>query len=167
MKPMTEENVKAAFAGESEAHMKYLAFAKQADREGYPNVARLFRAVASAEEKHAHYHLRMLGGVGSTESNLQEAFEGEDYEVEAMYPAFSAVAQLEGEEDADKGYYYAIEAEKNHRPLYGEAKSAVTADEDIDDTPIYVCGFCGHTGRGDAPEQCPICDNPRDGFEIF
>lgn len=167
MEPMTEENVKAAFAGESKAHMKYLAFAKQAETEGYENVARLFRAIASAEEKHAHYHLKELGGIGSTEANLQEAFEGEDYEVESMYPAFSAVAELEGEEDADKGYYYAVEAEKDHRPLYDDAKSAVAADQDIDDTPIYVCGFCGHTGRGEAPEKCPTCDTPREEFEIF
>ena len=166
MKPMTEQNVQRAFSGESQAHMKYLAFAKQAEKEGYPNVARLFRAVASAEEKHAHYHLNILGGVGSTEANLKEAFEGEDHEVEHMYPAFSEVAKLEGEKDADKGYYYAIEAEKNHRPLYDDAKSSVAAEQDIDETPIYVCSFCGRTGRGTPPDRCPICNTPGEKFEI-
>ena len=167
MKPMTKENVKAAYAGESQAHMKYLAFAKQAEKDGLPNIARLLRAVASAEEKHAHYFLRLLEGVGTTADNLQVGHDGEDFEIEHLYPAFSAVAQLEGEDKADKGYYYAVEAEKNHRPLYAEAKSAVEAGNDLDDTPFYVCGFCGHTGRGEPPDKCPVCGSPKKLFGVF
>ena len=167
MRPMTTENVKAAFAGESQAHMKYLAFAQRAEDDGLPNVARLFRAVAAAEVKHAHYHLRMLEGIGPTADNLQGAHEGEDFEIEHMYPAFSAVAQLEGEKQADKGYYYAVEAEKNHRPLYAEAQATVAAGGDLDETPLFVCGFCGHTGRGEPPEKCPVCGAPRSRFEVF
>lgn len=167
MKPMTKENLKAAFAGESQAHMKYLACAAQAEAEGLPHVARLFRAVASAEVKHAHYHLGQLKGVGSTVENLQGAYEGEDAEIEWMYPAFTAVGNLEGEAGAVQGYYYAMEAEKNHRPLYAEAKGLVQAGADLDATPLYVCGCCGHTGRGEAPEKCPVCGNPQKNFEIF
>jgi rubrerythrin len=167
MKPMTEKDLKDAFAGESQAHMKYLAFAEKAEKDGLPNVARLFRAVASAEIKHAHYHLGQLGGVGSTVENLDAAFAGEDFEIEWMYPAFTAVGNLEGESGAVRGYHWAVEAEKDHRPLYAETKGRVEAGSDLDATPFYVCGCCGHTGRGEAPEKCPVCGNPRKNFEVF
>jgi len=167
MKPMTEKNLKDAFAGESQAHMKYLAFALQAEREGKPNVARLFRAVAFAEVQHAHYHLRQLQGIGSTAENLQRAYEGEDFEIEHMYPAFTAVGELEGEKEAVRGYFWAMEAEKNHRPLYQEAKGLVEAGADLDATPLYVCGCCGHTGRGEPPEKCPTCGSPKANFHVF
>ena len=167
MKPMTEGHLREAFAGESQAHMKYLAFAEKAEKEGLANVARLFRAVASAEVKHAHYHLRQLGKVAGTVDNLQAAYEGEDFEIEHMYPAFTAVGNLEGEEGAVKGYHWATEAEKDHRPLYAEAKGRVEAGGDLDETPLYVCGCCGHTGRGEPPEKCPVCGNPGTKFEVF
>ncbi|HEY3398137.1 MAG TPA: rubrerythrin family protein [Armatimonadota bacterium] len=167
MKPMTEKDLKDGFAGESQAHMKYLAFAKQAEEEGKPNIARLFRAVASAEIKHAHYHLRQLGGIGCTADNLTAAHAGEDFEIESMYPAFTAVGNLEGEADAVKGYHYAVEAEKNHRPMYLEARNRVESGEDADERPIYVCSYCGHTGHGAAPDKCPICGNPGENFEKF
>lgn len=159
MKPMTEQNVKAAFAGESQAHMKYLAFAARAMQDGFPNVARLFEAIAFAEVQHAHYHLKQLGAVGPTAENLIGAFEGEDFEVESMYPAFTAVGNLEGEESAVKGFHYAVEAEKDHRPMYAEARRSVEQGEDFSALPIFVCTFCGHTGQGEAPGKCPVCGN--------
>jgi rubrerythrin len=167
MDPMTEKNLRDGFAGESQAHMKYLAFAKQAQEEGLPNVARLFKAVAYAEVKHAHYHLAQLEGIGSTAENLAAAFAGEDFEIEWMYPAFTAVGNLEGETGAVKGFHYALEAEKNHRPLYAEAKGLVEAGSDRDATPLYVCGECGHTGTGEPPEKCPVCGNERKNFKVF
>jgi len=167
MKAMTKENLKAAFAGESQAHMKYLAFATRAEKEGLLNVARLFRAVSASELAHAHYHLDQLQGIGSTLENLQGGYEGEDFEIESMYPAYQAVAELEGEKDAAKGCFYAMEAEKLHRPLYAEAHELVASGQDLADTPIYVCGFCGHTGRGETPQKCPVCGNKREGFQAF
>jgi rubrerythrin len=164
---MTEKNLRDAFAGESQAHMKYLAFAKQAEKEGLPNVARLFKAVSHAEVKHAHYHLAQLEGIGSTIENLQGAFDGEDFEIESMYPAYTAVGELEGEKGAVRGYYLAVEAEKNHRPLYSQTKELVALGQDLDATPIYVCGYCGHTGTGEPPEKCPVCGNERKNFKVF
>lgn len=102
MRPMTEQNITAAFAGESQAHMKYLAFAARAEQQGLPNIARLFRAVATSEVAHAHYHLNQLQGISDTLANVQGAYEGEDFEIESMYPAFTAVAELEGEKGAAK-----------------------------------------------------------------
>ena len=167
MKAMTEKNLQDGFAGESQAHMKYLAFAQQAEKEGLPNAARLFRAVAKAEVMHAHYHLGQLGGIGTTAENLATAFDGEDFEIQSMYPAFTAVGELEMEKGAVKGFYYALEAEKNHRPLYAKARDLVAAGKDMDDTPLYVCDVCGHTGTGEAPDKCPICGNEKKNFKVF
>jgi rubrerythrin len=167
MDPMTEKNLREAFAGESQAHMKYLAFAKQAEKEGLPNVARLFKAVSFAEIMHAHYHLAQLGGIGTTAENLAAAFSGEDFEIEWMYPAFTAVGELEGEKGAVKGYYYAVEAEKNHRPLYAKAKKLAAAGKDLDAKPIHVCNFCGHTALGEPPDKCPVCGNLKKNFKVF
>jgi rubrerythrin len=167
MKPMTEKNLRDAFAGESQAHMKYLAFAQQAEKEGLPNVARLFKAVAMAEVMHAHYHLAQLGGIGTTAENLAGAFCGEDFEIQSMYPAFTAVGELEKEKGALKGFYYAVEAEKNHRPLYARARDLAVSGKDRDATPIFVCNHCGHTGTGEAPDKCPICGNKKKNFVVF
>jgi rubrerythrin len=165
MKPMTEENVKAAFAGESQAHMKYMAFATKAAADGFPNVARLFEAISYAEIKHAHYHLGQLQGVKSTSENLQAAYAGEDFEVESMYPAFTAVGELEGESGPVEGFHFAVEAEKDHRPMYAEARKSVDSGADFSAMPIFVCTHCGHTGQGDAPAKCPVCGNTR--FKTF
>jgi len=159
MKPITEQNVKAAFAGESQAHMKYLAFAARAAQDGFPNVARLFEAIAFAEVMHAHYHLGQLEGVGPTAANLAAAYAGEDFEVESMYPAFTAVGNLEGEPGPVEGFHYAVEAEKDHRPMYAEARRGVESGEDFSGLAIFVCTHCGHTGQGDAPAKCPVCGN--------
>ena len=167
MHPMTQDNVKAAMAGESQAHIKYLAFAAIAEKEGKANIARLFTAIAYAEQVHATHYLGLLEGIGATEANLTAAHGGEDFEVESMYPAFQAVATLEGEKEANEGFHLAIEAEKIHRPLYKEAFGKVAKGGDLDDTPIYICGYCGHTGRGEAPDDCPVCKSPKKKFRVF
>ena len=167
MRQMTESNLSAAFAGESQAHMKYLIFAGRARQEGFPNLARLFEAISFAEQVHATNHLRELGMVKGSGDNLQVAIEGETYEVEEMYPAFHAVAELQGEKGAQRSITYALEAEQIHAKLYAEAKAAVGEGQDIEAGPIQICEVCGHTVRGEAPERCPICNAPQSQFRTF
>jgi len=167
MNKMTEANLKAAFAGESQAHMKYLAFADKAEREGFPEVARLFNAIAYAERVHAINHLKELGGIGDTVTNLGEALGGENYEVEEMYPAFDAVAQLQGEKGALRSIFYALEAEKIHEVMYGEAREIVKTGSDIAAQKVFVCSVCGHTVFGEAPERCPICKAVRAKYKEY
>ncbi len=167
MRPMTEENLKAAFAGESQAHMRYLAFAEVAEKEGKVNTARLFRAIAYAEQVHATNHLRELGGITDTPDNLQEAISGETFEVEEMYPAYDAVAKLQGESGATRSIHYALEAEKIHAELYKQAKQAAEAGKDVEIGKVYICPVCGYTAAGAAPDKCPVCGAPRDKFAEF
>ena len=164
---MTEGNLKAAFAGESQAHMRYLIFAEVAEREGKPNIARLFRAIAYAEQVHAANHLRELGMVKGTPENLAEAIAGETFEVEEMYPAYNKVAELQGEEGAQRSTHYALEAEKIHAQMYTKAKEAAEKGQDIELKTVYICPVCGYTVEGEAPEYCPICGAPRDKFKAF
>lgn len=158
MRKMTQANLEAAFAGESQAHMKYAIFADKAEKEGYPEVARLFRAIAYAERVHATNHLRELGGIDNTAANLETAFNGENYENTEMYPAFDAVAKLQEEKRAQRSIRYALEAEKIHEVMYLEAKEAVVAGKDIESAPVFVCPVCGHTVIGEAPDKCPVCN---------
>ena len=167
MRKMTEDNLKAAFAGESQAHMKYLIFADKAEEEGFPNVAKLFRAIAYAELVHARNHFKELGGIGKTTDNLQTGIDGETYEVEEMYPAFKAVAELQGEKKAVLTFNWALEAEKEHMGIYAEAKKTVESGKDIEDKPVFVCEICGYTVIGEAPERCPICGAPAAKFRKF
>lgn len=167
MKDSTKANLEAAFAGESQAHLKYTIFAERAEREGYPEVARLFRAIAFAERVHAANHLRELGGIGKTVANLEAAIGGENYEVDEMYPAFDAVARLQEEKGATRSIRYALEAEKIHEVMYGDAKTAVEADSDIPSAPVFVCPVCGHTAIGEAPDKCPVCGLPHDRYHEF
>jgi rubrerythrin len=167
MREMTKENLKVAFAGESQAHMKYAIFADKAEEEGYPEVARLFRAISFAERVHATNHLRELGDIGDTVANLGTAMEGENYENTEMYPAFNAVAKLQGEKGAMLSIHYALEAEKIHEAMYGEAKSMVASGSDIQSAPVFVCPLCGHTVIGEAPDKCPICATPKDKYRRF
>ncbi len=167
MGEITKDNLKAAFAGESQACMKYTIFADRAERQGFPEVARLFRAVAYAEQVHAANHLRELGGVGSTADNLGAAIGGENYEVVNMYPAFDAVARLEDDKGALRSIRYALEAEKIHEVLFGSAKESVTAGGDIDSANVYVCTVCGHTTVGHTPDKCPVCGLPGSKFKEF
>jgi len=167
MRKMTEDNLKAAFAGESQAHMRYLAFADKAEKEGFPNVARLFRAISFAEQAHATSHLRTLGGIGSTVENLGEAIGGETYEVEEMYPSFLAVAELQGEKSAQRSMNYALEAEKIHAAMYQQARQAVQAGQDVALGTVYICEVCGYTVEGQVPDRCPICNAPKEKFRAF
>ncbi|MGC8816235.1 MAG: rubrerythrin family protein [Candidatus Hadarchaeum sp.] len=167
MKKMTEKNLKEAFAGESQAHMKYAIFAERAEEEGLKNVARLFRAISYAELVHAANHLRTLGQVGSSAENLQAAIDGETYEVEEMYPAFKAVADLQNELGAQRSINYALQAEKVHAGMYQQARQSVLSGSDIEIGTIYICKKCGYTVEGEAPKRCPICGAPETEFKGF
>ncbi|MEW6233422.1 MAG: rubrerythrin family protein [Chloroflexota bacterium] len=167
MHKMTEDDLKAAFAGESQAHMRYLVFADRAEKEGRANVARLFRAIAYAEQVHATNHFRNLGGIGPSADNLGAAIAGETYEVEEMYPAFRAVAQLQNEAGAQKSFNWAEEAEKVHAKMYAEAKGAVESGKDVKLGNVYICEVCGWTVEGEAPDKCPLCNAARDKFRKF
>ena len=167
MRKMTKANLEAAFAGESQACMKYTVFADKAERQGYPEVARLFRAIAYAERVHATNHLRQLGGIGDTVANLAGAIEGENHENVEMYPAFDAVAKLQDEKGAVRSIHYALEAEKIHEVMYGDAKESVEAGKDIESAPVYVCPVCGHTAIGEAPDKCPVCGLPKKKYHEF
>jgi rubrerythrin len=150
----TEQNLNEAFAGESQANRKYLAFAKQAEQEGYKQVAKLFRAAAEAETVHAHSHLKTLGGVRSTADNLQEAINGETHEFKNMYPAMIEAAKAEKEKAAERSFTYANEVEKVHAALYENALSKLEA---LEETDYYVCSVCGYTCEGGPPDNCPVC----------
>ena len=158
MKEMTKANLSAAFAGESQAHMKYMAFADQAEREGFPNVARFFRAASYSEQMHATAHLRTLGGIGDTLTNLQAAFGGETFEIDEMYPAYIAVAETQQEKAAKVSMDRALQAEKVHAKLYAAAKDCASEKQDFNFGAIYVCETCGFTIEGAAPEKCPVCN---------
>ncbi len=167
MRPSTKANLEAAFAGESQAHMKYSAFAEKAEREGFKEVARLFKAIAYAEKVHATNHLRALGKINSTSENLQEAMGGENYEVNEMYPAFDAVAKLQGEKAAERSIHYAVEAEKIHEVMYADAKKNVDDKKDIPEAKVYICPVCGHTIIGGAPDECPVCGCKKEKYIEF
>jgi len=157
----TADNLKEAFAGESQANRKYLAFAKKADEEGYAQVARLFRAAADAETVHAHAHLRVMKGVGDTASNLEEAIGGETHEFTEMYPAFIEEAEKEGASAAAMSFSNANAVEKIHAGLYSKALENLGNNQAVD---YYVCQVCGNTVEGEPPDKCPICGAPKKMF---
>ena len=167
MKAMTRENLSVAFAGASQAHMKYLAFAAKAAREGQPNIARLFTAIAYAEQVHATNHLKELGGIGDTVANLGAAIDGETFEVDEMYAAYLAVAEEQEEKGAERSMTYAIEAEKIHADMYGDAKATAEAGEDIQIGQVYICPVCGFTHIGEPPDRCPVCNVMSERFKAF
>lgn len=167
MRKMTEQALREAFAGESQAHMKYAIFADQAAREGLPQLSRLFTAIAYAERVHAENHFRALGDLGTEERNIQTCLDGEVYEVDEMYPAFNAVAKLQDEAEAVRSTHYAWEAEKVHVGMFAGAKEVVAAGGDLPAADIQVCSVCGHTREGEAPERCPICGAVREKFVQF
>lgn len=154
----TPENLMSAFAGESQANRKYLAFAQKAEKEGFKNVARFFRAIAEAETFHALKHLEVAGKIGSTLENLNAAVEGEHYEFTEMYPDFIATAAAENQDKAKKSFEFANEAEKVHGKTFAALKETVAAGKDMEDGEISLCPICGWVGTGDAPERCPICN---------
>jgi rubrerythrin len=150
----TEKNLKDAFAGESQANRRYLAFAKKAEDEGLKQVAKLFRAAAEAETVHAHAHLRALGGIKSTKENIQEAIAGETHEFKSMYPEMLAKAKAEAIKPAETSFDYANQVEKIHAALYQKALADLGKNKAVD---YYVCPVCGNTVEETAPAECPIC----------
>ncbi|ADH85240.1 rubrerythrin family protein [Desulfurivibrio alkaliphilus] len=151
----TEENLWAAFAGESQANRKYLAFANKAEKDGYPQAAKLFRAAAHAETVHAHAHLRALKAIGDTRDNLRAAMEGELHEFEEMYPPMIETAKAEGNKAAEMSFTFAHKVEKTHAELYRQALENL---DNLPETDYYVCQVCGHTEDGDsAPDKCVVC----------
>ena len=161
----TSDNLQEAFAGESQANRKYLAFAKKAEQDGYPQVAKLFRAAAEAETVHAHAHLRVMGGVKKTDENLQAAIEGEGFEFQEMYPKFLSQAEAEGNKPAVSSFRNALAVEEIHHGLYSEALEAVKSGSDLPETGIFVCAVCGNTVKGHAPDKCPVCGASKEQFK--
>ncbi|MGQ9632219.1 MAG: rubrerythrin family protein [bacterium] len=181
MRQITEQNLINAFGGESMAHMRYLHFANQAEKDKFPNVARLFRAIAYAEYVHAGDHYREIKhldggfvansmgafGPGDTSKNLKLAIAGEAFEIEEMYPAYIEVAKFQGERGAQKSFEWSYGTEKMHKELYEKAKGAVDKKSDVKLGPIQVCEVCGYTVEGEAPDRCPLCNAKRDKFKTF
>jgi rubrerythrin len=158
----SEQYLMEAFAGESQANRKYLAFAKQAEKEGYPQVAKLFRAAAAAETVHAHAHLRTVGGIKSTAENLKAAISGETHEFEHMYPEMIAAAQAEGNKAAERSFIFANEVEKVHAGLYEKALANLgKKPENVD---YFVCSVCGYTYENEPPGKCPVCNSGAKAF---
>ncbi len=181
MNDMTAANMRSAYSGESMAHMRYKIWAEMAERENFPNVGRLLRAISRAEQAHATNHFRTLRklpepadifsgapfGLDGTSQNLVGAIEGETFEIEQMYPAYLAVAEMQGEQEAVRSINYALSAEKIHAKMFTDAKKSVDDGKDIELGPVQICTVCGHTLEGDAPDVCPICKNPKEKYVSF
>ena len=160
----TDANLQEAFAGESQANRRYLAFAKQAEKEGYPQAAKLFRAAAEAETVHAHAHLRALGAVGTTAENLRDAVSGETHEYKEMYPGMIELAKEEGNKSAERSFAYANEVEQIHADLYQKALDNLDNLEEVD---YHVCSVCGYTCEKEPPDKCPVCGaRPKAFFKV-
>jgi rubrerythrin len=181
MKAMTEQNLINAFGGESQANMRYMHFAQQAERDSLPAVSRLFVAIAYAEYVHAGDHFRELRhlkngvvansmaafGPGDTKKNLDLAIAGETYEIDEMYPVYIEVARFQGEKGAQRSFEWSYQTEKEHKRLFEKAREATQKGKDVALEPIRVCETCGYTVEGEAPEFCPLCNAPRDMFRSF
>jgi rubrerythrin len=161
----TTENLKSAFAGESQANQKYRAFAQRAEKDGVPNIARLFRTAAEAERIHAEGHLKSMDGVGSTADNLQAAIDGETYEYTEMYPPMLAQAQAD-DHRARRMFEYAEKAEAVHARLYKLALEAINQGKDLAESEIYLCPVCGNIELGKPTEDCPICGTKASKFVL-
>ena len=161
----TTENLKSAFAGESQANQKYRAFAQRAEKDGVPNIARLFRTAAEAERIHAEGHLKSMDGVGSTADNLQAVIDGETYEYTEMYPPMLAQAQAD-DHRARRMFEYAEKAEAVHARLYKLALEAINQGKDLAESEIYLCPVCGNIELGKPTEDCPICGTKASKFVL-
>jgi len=157
----SEKNLKEAFAGESQANRKYLAFSKQAEKDGYLQAAKLFRAAAEAETVHAHAHLRTLGEVKSTADNLKAAISGETFEFKTMYPDMIKTAEAEGNKAALRSFTFANEVEKIHAQLYQKALDNL---DSLPEADYYICSVCGYTCEDEAPDICPVCSAKKKAF---
>lgn len=179
MHDMTEQNLHNAFAGESQANTRYKIYSEVAKEEGYPNVARLFKAISFAEQVHASNHLERMPqkeapfagenpyGVGTTSENLQKGIDGEDYEIGEMYPTYRKVADFQDEDEAKQSFDWALRAEKIHSKMYKDAKKSVDEGEDIELDEMQICSVCGFTKEGEAPDQCPVCGAKKEEFKEF
>jgi len=181
MHDMTAANLRSAYGGESMAHIRYKVWGAKAQEDGFPNVARLFRAISYAEEVHATNHFKQLGdeegdflvasgagfGLGSTLENLQGAIDGETFEIDEMYPAYLETAKSQREKGAQLSFHYALSAEKIHAAMFQEAKQAVDAGKDAELGSVQICQVCGYTHEGDIPDRCPVCGATRDKFKTF
>ena len=161
----TKENLQNAFAGESQANRKYLAFARQAESEGYRQVAKVFRAAAAAETVHAHAHMRAMGAIKSTKENLAEAIEGESFEFQQMYPGYISEARREGHKAALVSFQNAMAVEQVHHSLYIEALNVLEGGMDMPEAKVFVCAVCGNTVLDEAPGKCPVCGAGTSKFE--
>jgi rubrerythrin len=160
----TDENLKAAFAGESQANRRYLAFAKKAEQEGFTQVAKLFKAAAEAETVHALNHLRITGQIKSTLENLETAVSGETFEFNEMYPGYIDTAKQEDNKQAAWSFDVANKVEQVHAKLFTKAKEALESNKPMVKTDYYVCSVCGNTFEGEPPDKCPICGTPKEKF---
>ena len=160
----TIDNLKTAFAGESQANRRYLAFAQKADEEGFPHIAKLFRAAAHAETVHALNHLRVMGEIKSTKDNLKTAISGETFEFKKMYPEYLALAKQEQNAKAVWSFDVASQVEQVHASLYQKASDALQGNRDLESADYYVCQVCGYTVENEPPEKCPICGAPKKKF---
>lgn len=158
------ENLKGAFAGESQANRRYLAFARKAEEEGFSQVAKLFRAAAEAETIHALNHVSIMGEVKSTAENLATAVSGETFEFKTMYPEYLATAKKEGNQQATWSFNVANKVEQIHAGLFSKAAEALRSSKELPSIDYYVCGTCGNTVEGEPPEKCPVCGAPKIKF---
>ena len=179
---MTADFLRSAYGGESMAHMRYLYWGDMAEKEGFPNVKKLFEAISYAERVHAGNHFRELGGdtaadatvtagavfgVGKTAENLVGAINGELHEVEQMYPVYLEGARFQSEKGAERSFHFALEAEKIHATLFQQALDSVKAGKDIQCQAVYICPVCGHTVLDEAPDKCPVCGAPKAKYVAF
>ncbi len=181
MRAMTQQNLINAFGGESQAHMRYLHFADRAAEENFPNIARLFRAIAHAEFIHAGDHYRELKhldggcsadsmgafGPGDTRKNLRLAVAGETFEIEEMYPAYIEIARFQKEQSAERSFSWSYNTEKMHKMLFEKAQIPAAAGRDMALGPVYICNVCGYTVENEAPDICPLCKAKKDKFACF
>lgn len=178
---MTSDFLHSAYGGESMAHMRYLSWATMAEKEGFPNIAKLFIAIADAERVHANNHFNVIAGettdytvtggavfgTGKTVDNLQGAINGELHEVEQMYPVYLNTAEFQDEKDAKRSFHFALEAEKIHARLFKQAQDAAKEGKDIELESVYICPICGHTILNEAPDQCPVCGAKKQAYKKF
>ncbi len=178
---MTADFLRSAYGGESMAHMRYLIWGEIAEKEGFPNIKRLFNAIAYAEYVHANNHFHELGemkggagvtagavfGVGKTADNLQGAIDGELHEVNQMYPVYLEAARFQNEKGAERSFRFALEAEKIHAVLFARAQEQARQGKDMELGTVYVCPVCGYTEAGDVPDVCPVCGAKKENFKTF